>query len=45
MGKQRWEESGKRRGEKIREGKVRRKKESREILCFSNDLWLRKVEK
>ena len=45
MGKQRWEESEKRRGEKIREEKVRRKKESREILCFSNDLWLRRVEK
>ena len=43
----RWESRGgksQRRGEKIREEKVRRKKESREILCFSNDLWLRSPE-
>ena len=42
----------KRRREKIREERVRRKKMqarekigSRDSLCFSNDLWLRRVEK
>jgi hypothetical protein len=34
--------------EKVSEEKkiqVREKQESRETLCFSNDLWLRRVEK
>ena len=49
--KQRWEESEKRRRrKKIREEKESeerrsRRWESRETLCFSNDLWLRRVEK
>jgi len=53
--KQRWEESEKRREEERRSKKrksqkkedpgPRKVKESRETLCFSNDLWLRRVEK
>ena len=53
--KQRWEESEKREEKKKEDQKrkvseekkiqVREKQESRETLCFSNDLWLRRVEK
>ena len=53
--KQRWEESEKRRQEKRREEKRRRKKikkhpgarKGKKVAkhCFSNDLWLRRVEK
>ena len=54
--KQRWEESEKRREEKKKEDQKKKvseerrsrcakKCESRETLCFSNDLWLRRVEK
>jgi hypothetical protein len=50
--KQRWEESEKRREEKKKEkvseerrSRCAKRAESRETLCFSNDLWLRRVEK
>ena len=50
--KQRWEESEKRREEKKKEkvseerrSRCAKRSESRETLCFSNDLWLRRVEK
>ena len=47
---QRWEESEKRREEEresLRRKKiqVREKVGSRETLCFSNDLWLQRVDK
>jgi len=49
MKQQTWEESEKRKEEKkykeIREEKKQEKRRSRETLCFSNDLWLRRVEK
>ena len=36
----------KRRRERLRRKKMQvREKESRETLCFSNDLWLQRVEK
>ena len=54
-GKQRWEESGRRsqevrRSEKRKSGKqedagARKRWESRDSLCISNDLWLWVVEK
>jgi hypothetical protein len=33
------------REEKSRREKIREEKESEKTLCFSNDLWLRRVEK
>ena len=42
--KQRWEESEEKRSEE-RRCRCAKRYESRETLCFSNDLWLRRVEK
>jgi len=48
MEKQRWEEEEERRSEKKKSQKKEnagaRKVENRDLLCFSNDLWLRRVE-
>jgi hypothetical protein len=41
--KQRWEESERREEERRSEKRKSQKKE--DALCFSNDLWLRRVEK
>jgi len=51
--KQRWEESEKRRGKKIKKRKSPKKEDPgarkggkvANQMCFSNDLWLRRIEK
>jgi hypothetical protein len=37
--------SEKRKSQKIEDADARKGRKSRETLCFSNDLWLRRVEK